>query len=71
VPGDIGPGFVETALKDALKSIASDTEIEGAIREGLDFDKDTLGVAGTPPIFDTILKKISRRSAIFLADVTL
>jgi hypothetical protein len=61
--------LIEAAVKDALASLAADAEVEGAMREGLDFDKDTSGVAGTPPIFDTILNKISR-AAIFLADVT-
>jgi hypothetical protein len=69
IPGNVGRYLIEEALKDALVSLIADAEIEGAIREGLEFDKDTLGVAGTPPIFDTILNKINR-AAIFLADVT-
>lgn len=64
-----GRNFIEKALKNAIKKLASDTEVEEAIREELEMDKDTLDVPGSPAIVDTILKKIDY-ATIFLADLT-
>jgi|HubBroStandDraft_4_1064222.scaffolds.fasta_scaffold58605_1 hypothetical protein len=61
--------FIEKALTKAIKQLARDLTIDKAIREGLSVDKDTRGVAGTPPIVDTIFRKIDEAAA-FLADVT-
>jgi hypothetical protein len=69
-PNECGRSFVEGALIKALKLIGSDTVVDPAIREeGLAVDSDTRDVAGSPPIVDTIFKKIDR-AAIFLADLT-
>lgn len=69
-PNNCGRSFIEAALKDALKELTADTALEPAIRdEGLAIDRDRRGVPGTPPIVDTIFRKIDR-AACFLADMT-
>jgi hypothetical protein len=65
----IGRNFIERALSQAIGRLQQDLSIEQAVREEIEIDKDTKGVAGTPPIFDTILKKIDS-AAVFLADLT-
>jgi hypothetical protein len=57
--------FIQIALEDAAKRITQDS----AIDVDLVVDYDTAGVPGTPPISDTILKKIDRCD-IFIPDVT-
>jgi hypothetical protein len=64
-----GRNFIEKALETAVAKVAADLNIEEAIRDGLAVDKDTKGVPGSPPIFDTILNKIAG-SAVFVADLT-
>jgi hypothetical protein len=68
-PSREGRNFIEKALRNAIKKIASDTNVEEAIREELGMDKDTQGVPGSPAIVETILKKIDN-STIFLPDLT-
>jgi hypothetical protein len=68
-PAREGRNFIEKALKNAIKKIASDTDVEDAIREELELDKDTLGVPGSPAIVDTILGKIDN-ATVFLPDLT-
>ncbi len=43
--------------------------MEKSIREDIQLDKDTKSVPGSPPIFDTILRKIEK-AAIFIPDLT-
>ncbi len=64
-----GRNFVERALRTAVDTIAKDAAVEEAVRDGLEVDKDTKGVPGCPPIFDTILAKIDS-AAIFVPDLT-
>jgi hypothetical protein len=65
-----GRNFIERALTAAIKKLLADLTVEEAIRnEGLTVDRDTRNVAGTPPIVDTIFKKIDSARA-FLADIT-
>src|SRR5258708_1432270 len=64
-----GKNFIERALEIATKRISKDLQIEEDPRDPLKLDKDTLDVPGSPPIFDTIRKKIDR-SAVFVADLT-
>jgi len=64
-----GRNFIERALEKALGRLASETELEEAVREGLELDRDTKGVAGQPPIVDTIFKKIDG-AAVFVPDLT-
>jgi hypothetical protein len=61
--------LIEQALKIALKSLANDANLEQALRDGLELDKDTKNVPGSPPIFNTILAKIDR-AAVFVPDLT-
>jgi len=64
-----GRNLIESAIKSAIKTLGEDAEIEESLRDSLSLDKDTKGVPGNPPIFETILKKIDR-SAIFVPDLT-
>jgi hypothetical protein len=64
-----GRNLIESAIKLAIQKLGEDAEIEESLRDGLSLDKDTKGVPGNPPIFETILKKIDR-SAVFLPDLT-
>jgi hypothetical protein len=64
-----GRNLIEKALKIAIEKVANDAEVEPALRDGLDLDKDTKNVPGNPPIFDTILRKIEN-AAVFVPDLT-
>jgi hypothetical protein len=69
-PNDCGRTFLERALKRAIELLGADAVIDDAIRnEGFALDSDTKGEPGTPPIAETIFKKIDA-AAIFVADVT-
>lgn len=68
-PPKVGRTFIEKSLGKAIEQLAADVSVDVAIREGLAVDKDTKGVAGTPPIVDTIFRKIDSAAA-FLADLT-
>ena len=52
-----GRNLVERSLERAVSRIGQDTDLEEAIRD-LAVDKDTQGVAGSPPIVETIFQKI-------------
>jgi hypothetical protein len=67
-PTKEGRNLIEKALRIALERIAQDIQIDESPRE-LTLDKDTEGVAGSPPVFDTILGKIDR-AAVFVPDLT-
>jgi hypothetical protein len=64
-----GRNLIESAIKSAIQKLGTDTEFVESLRDGLSLDKDTKGVPGNPPIFETILKKIDQ-SAIFVPDLT-
>jgi hypothetical protein len=64
-----GRNLIERALDRAVGTIGLDTEVEAAFREGLEVDRDTKGVSGSPPIVDTIFKKIDA-ATVFVADMT-
>jgi len=64
----VGRNLIDRALEKALGRIGADTELEEAVRE-LEIDRDTKGVAGSPPIVDTIFKKIDA-ATVFLPDLT-
>jgi hypothetical protein len=69
-PSNLNRSFIEKALHEALKRLQSDATLESALREtSVELDKDTKGVAGSPPIADTILRKIEE-CAVFVADLT-
>jgi hypothetical protein len=64
-----GRNFIERALERAIGIVAADVALEEAVREGLEVDRDTKGVAGQPPIVDTIFRKIDA-AAVFVPDLT-
>lgn len=62
--------FIEDAIKKAIVVVKTKFDVQEAIRDdNLQFDKDTLGLPGTPPITDSIFDKISK-CAIFIPDLT-
>jgi hypothetical protein len=63
-----GRNLVERALERAVGTIGDDTTIEEAVRE-VEVDRDTKGVPGSPPIVETIFRKIDR-AAVFVPDLT-
>lgn len=69
-PSREGRNVIEKALEEAVVRIAKDVKVEEAVREGLRVDKDTKDVPGSPPIFQTILRKIDEAS-VFVADLTM
>jgi len=66
LPNATNRGFIQQALEQAVKSIASDESlsVEPVI------DRDTSGVPGSPEIARTIFNKIGR-AAVFVADVSI
>lgn len=70
-PNSTNRSFIEDSLKEAIKKVSTDIEVQKAVRhDQLEFDKDTQEVPGTPPITDVIFQKISR-AIIFVPDLTL
>lgn len=67
-PARAGRSFIEKALESAAEKISRDISIENAVRD-LVVDKDTKDEPGSPPIFETILRKIDR-AAVFVPDLT-
>ena len=65
LPLEMGPF---AALKRALADIASKPDLKPAVRD-LRIDRDTQGIAGQPPIVETIFKKIDG-AAGFVPDLT-
>jgi len=69
-PANLNRNFIEKALQEALKRLHSAATLENALRDTtVELDKDTQGVAGSPPIAETILKKIED-CAVFVADLS-
>ena len=68
-PASNGRVFIERAVTEALKRVNEGVHIENAERDELILDRDTRGVAGQPPIVETILRKIDE-TAIFVPDMT-
>lgn len=64
----IGKAFLRSVLDEACANIVLDASIDEPLRD-IKVDSDTQGVAGQPPIVDTIFKKIDK-AAIFIADLT-
>ena len=61
--------FIERALHSAIDRMKADIELEESLRDGLELDKDTKNVPGSPSIFDTIMQKIAS-ATIFVPDLT-
>jgi hypothetical protein len=69
-PSNLNRSFIERALQEAMNRLKSDATLENALRDRVvELDKDTQGVAGSPPIAQTILQKI-KECAVFVADLS-
>lgn len=64
----VGRNFIERALQRAAARIGGDANVEEAVRD-LAVDRDTKDVPGSPPIVDTIFRKIDNAS-VFVPDLT-
>jgi hypothetical protein len=66
LPNASNRGFIEKALKKAVKEIADDESI------GVEpvIDRDTAGVGGSPEISGTIFEKIAKAD-VFVVDVSI
>ena len=62
-PSKVGRNFIAVALAKAAERVGQRRGVE------IKIDSDTQGVPGTPPVSDTILKKIAACD-VFLADMT-
>ena len=70
LPNSTNRNFLENILKQSIKAVATDVGFAAAERdEGLELDKDTKGVPGTPPIVEAIFDKISN-CAVFVPDLS-
>ena len=70
LPNPTNRGFIEDALKKAIRNLGqAENEIFAPNRMDIELDKDTQGIPGSPPIADTIFKKIEE-CAVFVADLT-
>ncbi len=67
-PNNLCRGLIRRALDQAKAQLNDELEIEDALRE-VEIDQDTQGVAGSPPIAETILEKI-RNCDAFVPDLT-
>lgn len=65
--------LIGRAVQDAIDTLNADAKIEGADRNddptAAVLDHDTAGEPGSPPIVETIFRKIDR-AAVFISDVT-
>ena len=70
LPNKTNRGFIGQCLTAAINELSRDLEIKNANRDaGLEMDKDTQGVPGSPPIADTIFGKVDECVA-FVADIS-
>jgi hypothetical protein len=69
-PPKTGRNFIESALQVAVRDFSGEIGVEEADRRPFAIDSHTRGVGGTPPIVDTIFKKIDA-AAIVVVDLTL
>jgi hypothetical protein len=67
-PTNVGRNFLRGVLDRICKELVTDTTVDDALRE-VEVDSDTQGVAGQPPIAETIFKKIDD-AAVVVADMT-
>lgn len=70
LPSGVNRSFIESALQQAIQQINKGLNVEDSQRlPDVELDKDTKGVTGSPPIVETIFKKISNAVAV-VADVS-
>ncbi len=68
-PNKTNRGFIEDALAQAIRNHGEEkNEIYAPLRD-LELDKDTKGIPGSPPVADTIFRKIEECS-VFVPDLT-
>src|SRR5258708_6997668 len=67
-PNNCGRTFLKNVLEEVCAAITADTELDEALRD-VEVDTDTKGVAGQPPIAETIFRKIDS-AGVFIADMT-
>ncbi len=68
-PNKTNRGFIEDALAQAIRNLGrEESEIYASPRD-LELDKDTKGIPGSPPVADTIFRKIEE-CAVFVPDLT-
>lgn len=60
--------FIDGALRQAVHRLSRESNVEDAVRD-LTLDRDTSGIPGTPPIVETIFRKISQ-AAVFVPDLS-
>ncbi len=65
LPNNLNRGRIRRAIDGAVAQLNKDLDVEDAIR----VDQDTQGAPGSPPITDTILRKIEE-CGVFIPDVT-
>src|SRR5258708_23194543 len=64
----IGGNVIERALERAAARLGGETEVEAAVRD-IRVDRDTKDVPGSPPVTETIFRKIDQ-AAVFVPDLT-
>jgi hypothetical protein len=64
-----GRNLIKLALERATSQTGTGTEVEEAVRD-FKVDRDTKGVAGSPPIVDTIFRKIDQ-AAVFIPNLNI
>jgi hypothetical protein len=68
-PPLVGRNFIERAIQQAVNRVGQDAAIENAVRDKIAIDRDTKDVPGSPPIVDTIFRKIDQ-AGVFVPDLT-
>lgn len=68
-PNKTNRGFIEDALARAIRNLGRDRDEIYAPPRDLELDKDTKGIPGSPPVADTIFRKIEE-CAVFVPDLT-
>ena len=68
-PNNLCRSFIRRALDEAKKQLEGDLDIQDAVRGEVVVDQDTQDVPGSPPITETIFRKIRECNA-FIADLT-
>lgn len=64
LPNNTNRSFIENAIKKAIKKLSFETQVYA------EYDRDTLGITGSPDISDAIFEKIDK-SSIFLCDISI
>ncbi len=58
-PSNVNRSFIEDAINKAITQVGNEFEVQPSLRDQkIELDKDTKGIPGTPPIVETIFKKI-------------